>query len=169
MVSSYIRMRCPLADAIARYRNWIALPEIAAPQLVRERNRIDLALTDGNWRGLAVFVFTSGEWTVFEEISGAAVRSAERWLELADGGDLVYAAYNDAIPNAELVRIERGRIVRHIVDDEQDSGNNADVGELPEESGKRFTDWIDVMGWIEDDELKLSRPEEGLLWIHEIE
>ena len=167
MVSSYLRMRCPLEEAMARYGRWIGSPELAPARLVRERDAIDLALADGEWLGLAVFIYASGPWAVFEELSGAlTARPAESWLELAQGGDLVYAGYNDSVPYAELVVVEHGRLVRQILDDEQDASENVDSGRLPEEAGQPFRNWLDVMGWVEADEEKLTRPEQGWLWIH---
>jgi hypothetical protein len=69
------------------------MPEVGPPRLVRERDTIDLALEGGEWLGLAVFIYASGQWTVFEELSGGlALRPAESWLELAQGGDLCMRA-----------------------------------------------------------------------------
>jgi hypothetical protein len=166
-VSCYLRMPCPAEEAMVRYGRWIGRPELGPPRLVAERDSIDLALADGDWLGLAVFVYASGPWTVFEELSGGlAVRSAESWLELAQGGDLVYAGYNDTVPYAQLIVIEQGRLIRQYLQDEQDSSANVDVGRLPEEAKEPFRDWIHVMGWVEADEDKLVRPEKGWLWIH---
>jgi hypothetical protein len=167
MVSSYVRMPCPLEEAMARYGRWIGAPELGAPRLVRARDKIDLALADGNWLGLAVYIYASGTWTVIEELSGGlGARPAAAWLALADGGDLVYAGYNDTIAYAELVVVENGRLARHFLQYEEDPSTNADVGRLPEEAGKPFGDWMDVLGWVEDDEEKLARSEQGWLWIH---
>lgn len=166
-VSSYVRIRCPLEEAMARYGRWIGQPELGPPRLVPEHDKIDLALADGDWLGLAVFVYASGPWTVFEELSGGlALRSAESWLELAQGGDLVYAGYNDTVPYAQLLMVEQGRLIRQYLQDEQDSSADVDVGRLPEEAKEPFGDWIDVMGWVEADEDELVRPEKGWLWIH---
>jgi hypothetical protein len=46
-VLSYVRLPCPLEEAMARYGRWIGLPEVAPRRLVRERDAIDLALADG--------------------------------------------------------------------------------------------------------------------------
>lgn len=168
MVSSYVRIRCPLEDAMVRYGRWIGQPELSPPRMVAERDSIDLALTDGDWLGLAVFVYATGPWTVFEELSGGlALRPAESWLELAQGGDLVYAGYNDTVPYAQLILIEQGRLIRQYLQDEQDSSQDVDVGRLPEEAKAPFENWIDAMGWVEADEDKLVRPEKGWLWIHQ--
>lgn len=166
-VSSYVRVRCPVAEAMSRYGLWIGAPEVCPPQLVRERDAIDLALAEGEWLGLAVFIYASGSWTVLEELSGGlADRPVVSWLELAQGGDLVYAGYNDAVPYAQLIVVERGRLVRQYLQDEQDSSADADVGQLPGEAKQRFESWVDVMGWVEEDEDKLDRPQQGWLWIH---
>jgi hypothetical protein len=153
---------------MARYGRWIGAPELGPPRLVRERDKIDLALNDGNWLGLAVYIYASGTWTVIEELSGGlGGRPAAAWLALAEGGDLVYAGYNDTIAYAELVVVENGRLARHFVQCEEDPSGNVDVGRLPEEAGKPFGDWMDVLGWVEDDEEKLARSEQGWLWIHQ--
>jgi hypothetical protein len=84
---SYVRVRCPLEEALARYSRWIGMPEVAPRRLVPERDAVDLALADGEWVGLAVFVYACGPWTVIEELSGGlAGRPVESWLELAGGG-----------------------------------------------------------------------------------
>jgi hypothetical protein len=49
MVFSYIRIRCPVEEAMARYGRWIGRPELAPPRLVRERDKIDLALAEQGW------------------------------------------------------------------------------------------------------------------------
>ncbi len=164
---SYVRLRCPLEEAMARYSRWIGVPEVAPRRLVRKRDAIDLALADGEWMGLAVFVYASGPWTVIEELSGGlADRPGASWLELAEGGDLMYAGYNDTVPYAQLIVVERGRLVREFLQDEQDSSQDVNVGRLPEEAGECLETWIDGARWVEEDELKLDRPEQGWLWIH---
>ena len=170
MVLSYLRVRCPIEEGMARYGRWIGKPELAPPRLVPERDKIDLSLADGDWLGLSVFVYASGPWTVFEELSsGLSENSIERWLQLAQGGDLVYAGCNDAVPYAELIVVDHGRLVRHFLQDEQDPEADVDVGRLPEEASHPFRDWIAVTGWIEEDEEQLDHPGEGWLWIHRAE
>jgi hypothetical protein len=166
-VLSYVRLRCPLAEGLDRYGRWMRVPEVAPRRLVRERDAIDLALADEEWLGLAVFIYASGPWTVIEELSGGlSERPAENWLELADGGDLVYAGYNDAIPYAQLIVVERGRLVREFLQDDQDPSQDVNVGRLPGEAGEPLETWIDGARWVEEDELQLTRPEQGWLWIH---
>ena len=89
MNPSYLLVRRPLNDAIARNGAWIDRPELAPPQEVAEDTAFDLALEDDQWKGLAVYICASGPGTVFEEISGGlGARPAEAWVRLADGGDL---------------------------------------------------------------------------------
>ena len=166
-VMSYVRLRCALAEGLDRYGRWIGTPEVAARRLVRERDAADLALDNDEWLGLAVFVYASGPWTVIEELSGGlSERPVASWLELAAGGDLVYAGYNDAIAYAQLIVVERGRLLREFLQDEQDPSHDVNVGQLPEEAEKRLETWIDGARWVEEDELELTRPEQGWLWIH---
>jgi hypothetical protein len=172
MVFSYIRMRCAVEEAMTRYGSWVGQPELSPPRLIPENDKIDSALDSGGqeWLGLAVFIFESDGWAVVEELSGGlGLRPPETWLTLAAGGDLVYAACNDAVPYAQIIAIEKGRLVRNIIKDESDPSDDVDVGRLPEESKQPFKDWIDVMGWVEADEEKLARPKEGWLWIHRLD
>ena len=166
-VLSYVRLRCALAEGLDRYGRWVGTPEVAPRRLVRDRDAIDLALDNEEWRGLAVFVYAFGPWTVIEELSGGlSERPVESWLALADGGDLVYAGYNDAVHYAQLIVVERGRLVREFLQDEQDPSQDVNVGQLPEEAGERMETWIDGARWVDEDELDLARPDQGWLWIH---
>jgi hypothetical protein len=172
MVFSYIRIRCSVEEAMARYGRWIGRPALGVPQLIPEDDRIDLALDEGSqqWLGLAVFVYESEGWAVIEEVSGGlGLEPPEKWLALAEDGDLIYAAANDAVPYAQIIAIVKGRLVRNIVKDDSDPSGDLDVGRLPEESTRPFKNWIDVMAWVEADEEKLFRPKKGWLWIHHAE
>ena len=61
--------------------------------------------------------------------------------------------------------VEGGRLVREFLQDEQDSSQDVNVGRLEEEAGKRLETWIDGVRWVEEDEEKLDRPEQGWLSI----
>jgi hypothetical protein len=170
MVLSYIRIPCSVEEAMARYGRWIGRPALGAPRLIPEGDRIDLALDKASqeWLGLAVFVYESDGWAVVEEVSGGlGVETPDRWLALAEDGDLIYAAANDAVPYAQIIAIEKGRLVRNIIKDDSDSADDVDVGRLPEESARPFESWVDVMAWVEADEEKLVPPKNGWLWIHQ--
>ena len=168
MVISYVRLSCPLEEAKARYGRWIGAAEVEPAKLVPERKKIDLALEGEDWAGLAVFIYPVGSWTVIEELSGGlAARSPDSWLELAQGGDLVYAAYNDAIAYAELIVVQQGKLVRRFLQDEQDPSENVNEGRIPDEAGDPFVDWPDVAAWVDEDSEKFAPPEQGWLWIHE--
>ena len=87
-------------------------------------------------------------------------------MRLADGGDLVFAGYNDAIGYGELVLIERGKLVRQFLQDEQDPSANVNVGTLPEESRQSFVHWADAANWVDEDE-DFATCDRGFLWIHQ--
>src|SRR5262245_26005808 len=121
MNPSYLRVRWPIEEAMDRYGRWLGKQEVEPPRLVGDDEAIDLALADGEWRGLAVYVYRSDPWTVFEELSGGlGARPAADWVRLADSADLVFAGYNDAAGFGELVKVDGGRLVRHFVQDDQD-------------------------------------------------
>lgn len=168
MNPSYLIVHKPLDQAMKRYGQWIGTAEVTPPRLVRDRDAIDLALADGEWIGMAVYIYAWGSWTVFEDLSGGlANRSAADWLRLSDGGDLVYAGYNDAIGYAELVRVDAGQLVRQFLQDEQDPSANLSVGKLPEEAAQPFADWTDVAKWVDEAWEGLSS-DVGWLWIHAV-
>ncbi len=153
---------------MTRYGAWIGAPELAPPREAAEDDAIDLALDGEQWKGMAVYIFASGPWTVIEELSGGlAARPAEDWVRLADGGDLIYAGYNDAIGYGELVRVDRGKLVRHFLQDEQDPSADVSVGRLPEEAREPMAHWTDVAKFVdEEEEEALTGRERGWLWIH---
>jgi hypothetical protein len=170
MNPSFLLLRRPISDAMSRYDAWLGASELAPPREVTDRDAIDLSLNGEQWKGLSVFIFVAGPWTVFEEISGGlAARSAEDWVRLADGGDLIYAGYNDAIGYGEFVRVDGGRLVRHFVQDEQDPGANVNVGRLPEEAAAPWGHWADVAGWVDEQDQAFTGRERGWLWIHRAE
>lgn len=170
MVTSYLRLKRARADAMARFGRWIAVPEVEPARLVREEESLDLSLQDGEWRGLSVYIYEVADWTVFEEVSGGlGDRPAAEWLTLADGGDLIYAGYNDSIGYGELVCIAAGKLIRHFLDDEADPDARIDVGKLPHEDRGPLDDWTAVAEWVERNEDEFfPGSEEGWLWIHAV-
>lgn len=167
MVFSYLRLRAPVEEAMRRFGAWLGKPQLAAPRMVPERESIDAALgADDDWLGYVVWIYPMNEWTIFEEVSGGvASRPGEAWVSLAAGGDLVYVAANDAIGYTEIVVVEKGRLVRQYLQDEQDPSADMDIGSIPGDPQEPFEDWIGAMSWAETDESRLSKPVEGLLWI----
>ncbi len=167
VVTSYVRVRAPLDEAMRRFAEWIGTDEIAAPRPVRDRDAVAAAVDENDeWLGYALWVYPWAEWTVLEEVSGGLeTRSASDWLGLAQDGDLVYAAANDAIGYAEIVVVKSGHLVRQLLRDAQDPGADIDVGRLPPEAAAPLTDWVEATSWVEADQERLTRPDEGLLWI----
>ena len=91
---------------------------------------------------------------------------ADDSVRLADGGDLVYTGYNDAIGYGEFVRVDRGQLVRQFLQDKQDPSADVNVGTLPEEAEQRFDRWPDVAKWVDEDE-EFTVSDRGL-WIHRV-
>lgn len=169
MNPSYLLIRRPVTEAMSRYGAWLGAPELAPAQEVTDRDAIDQALDGEEWKGLAVYIFAAGPWTVFEELSGGlGGRPAEDWVRLAGGGDLIYAGYNDAIGYGEFVRVDGGRLVRHFLQDEQDPSADVNVGRLPEEAEDPWVDWPDAAKWVDEQDEKFTARERGLLWIHRV-
>src|SRR3712207_6810126 len=113
MVTGYARMPLPLAPALERFGAWIALPELEPPRRMRSRDSFDVATIGNEWRGVAVFAHEANGWTVFDDYTGYLGNlPARRWIELAGDGELVFAAYNEAVPYGQLIVVREGRIVR---------------------------------------------------------
>ena len=168
MNPSYVRIRLPLADAMARYSAWVAVAAVGPAVEVSLADAVRLACDEhGRWLGSALFVYHCDGWTVFEDLSGhhGAV-SAQGWRSLAGDEPLVYAGYNDAIGYGALVVVEHGEVPREYLCDTSDPSANVDRGELPPHRGRPVQAWTDVAGFVEDDVLVASPPARGLLWLH---
>lgn len=166
MCPSYVRIRLPIREALARFERWIELPALASAKKIRLFDVVDKTCKNGQWRSIvAVFVYESGDWTVFEDQTGhLASMSADRWRELAEEAELVFAGYNDAVPYGQLVVVQSGKVVREFLDDQQDPCGNVNRGKLEVERSAPITTWIDAASFVDEDEI-LSAPEMGLLWM----
>jgi len=164
MNPSYCRIRIPFDEALIRFAAWNQLPQVGplVPTDAVKANR--LACDDrGNWRGYAVFVSEVSGWTLFEDLSGALGGiSASKWLEFAGQDELIVAGYNDAIPYGALVVVSGGCVIREFLEDLQSPEANVNIG-LTDLPGEPFGTWIDVAGFVDEDELGFS--ESGFLWV----
>ncbi len=114
---------------------------------------------------MAVFVYESGDWTVFDDLTGhLASFPADRWCEFAAGEELVFAGYNDSVPYGQLIVVRDGRVIREFLDDRQNSRDNVNRGRLPAEASSPIDDWVAAASFVDGDEIA-SLPEEGLLWL----
>lgn len=166
MNPSYVRIRVPIAEAMPRFSDWTELAQVAPPREVKSRDAVDEACEDGQWRcRVAVFVYESDGWTVFEDLTGhLASFPAARWQALAAGDELVFAGYNDAIGYGQLIVIQSGRIVREFLDDQQDPRQNVNRGKLDFEARSPVTDWIGAASFVDEDAVAAT-PDRGLLWM----
>jgi hypothetical protein len=166
MNPSYARIRLPMDDALSRFSQWITLPELSPPQKVKGIETVEKACKNGVWRSVvAVSVYESGKWTVFEDLTGhLASFSADQWLEFAHRDELVFAGYNDTIPYGQVIAIKSGRVLREFLDDQQDSQKNVNHGQLDFETKSPIKDWIGAASFVDEDKIVLY-PNEVLLWM----
>jgi hypothetical protein len=166
MNPSYARIRLPMAEALARFGEWIALPSLGPPKNLQWNEVVDVACMDGVWRSVvAVFIYESGEWTVFDDQTGhLASFSAEQWRTFAGRNEFVLAGYNDAVPYGQLLVIRNGRVVREFLDDQQDPRQNVNRGKLEFEKASPIKNWIAAASFVDGDDI-VSHPDSGLLWM----
>lgn len=164
MNPSYLRIRLPLVQAMARFSQWLNLPELEPPKL--ETDPVDAACENGAWRSLvAVFIYEAQGWTVFEDLTGyLASFSAEQWRVLAGNEELVFAGYNDAIPYGQLIVIRSGNVLREFLDNQQNPNQNVNRGRLDFEQQSPIDNWISLADFVDEDEIA-SEPDTGLLWM----
>ncbi|MBC7853498.1 MAG: hypothetical protein IAF94_08685 [Pirellulaceae bacterium] len=116
------------------------------------------------WLGKAVFVSEVGEWTLFQDLSGAlSAIPGHTWLQFAKNDELVFAGYNDAIGYGELVEVSAGIVRREFLDDRDSPESNVNAGRL-EDPHEPFESWIEVASYVDDDDLGFS--DVGWLWIY---
>jgi hypothetical protein len=166
MNPSYVRIRLPMAEALPRFSEWIGLPPLGPPTPVQASQVVEAACEKGRWRSpVGVFVYESGGWTVFDDLTGhLASVSAERWSALAGADELVLAGYNDAVPYGQLIAVRAGRVTREFLDDRQDPRQNVNRGQLAVERRSPIKDWVGAASFVDSDEIA-SHPGTGLLWM----
>ena len=164
MNPSYCRIRLPKDEAIQRFSAWQRLSEIGPLVPTNNTEAIRLAVDDkGDWCGNAVFVSELGEWTLFQDLSGALGGiAAVSWAEFAGRTELVMAGYNDAIPYGEVVMMRDGSVIREFLDDRSAPESNVNRG-LSDSQHEPFTTWVDVAGFVDADALGFC--ENGWLWV----
>ncbi|MFO0999020.1 MAG: hypothetical protein U0936_01670 [Planctomycetaceae bacterium] len=159
-------MRLPLTEALQRFSDWIQLPVFGPPQKTAWNKVNDFACIDGDWRcNVVLFIYESGEWTVFEDQSGyLSTITSDKWLELARLDELVFAGYNDSIPCGRLFVIQQGQSIREFLDNTANVQHHVNRGQLDFERENPIKDWIGAASFVDDDEIFRS-PDYGLLWM----
>jgi hypothetical protein len=167
MVSGYARLPLPLSIALRRFDEWIGLSALQPPKQVRSRDAVDEACVDGLWRGVAVFVHEANGWTVIDDFTGyLGTLPAARWVSLAGSEELIFAAFNDAVPYGQLIAVRDGLVAREFLHDLQDPSSNVNHGRLPLERATVIDDWMDVASFVEGDELADEAADEGTLLLY---
>jgi hypothetical protein len=64
--------------------------------------------------------------------------------------------------------VDRGRVVRQFLEDEQDPGDDVNLGRLPEEAAHPIDHWTDVASRVEEQEDGFSQRKRGWLLIHQV-
>ncbi len=166
MCPSYARIRLPITQALARFAEWLGLRALGPPTKLKWNEVVDAACKDGTWRSVvAVFIYESGDWTVFADQTGyLASFSADQWRSFAGPDELVFAGYNDTVPYGQLILVRDGRVVREFLDDQQDPRQNINRGKLDFEDESAIKDWITAASFVDGDEI-VSDPDTGLLWM----
>ena len=166
MCPSYARIRLPITDALVRFAEWVRLPPLGPPKKLKWNTVVDAACNDGTWRSVvAVFVYESGEWTIFDDQTGhLASFSADEWRSFASQDEFVFAGYDDTVPYGQLIVVREGRVVREFLDDQQDPRQNVNRGKLDFERESPIKDWITAASFVDGDEI-VSYPDTGLLWM----
>jgi len=169
MCPSYVRIKLPIKDALARFAEWNGIPEIEKNQEIHLRDAFKLAADEnGHWRGATAFVSTIGDWTLFQDFSGALnCRPVESWKLFAKSDEMVFARYNDSIVSADLVIFFDGKLVREFryLKDHRNSKHTEEIvdqGRL-DSRHEPFKSWIQVASFVDSDDLGFS--DRGLLWI----
>ena len=166
MCPSYARVRLPLAESLVRFAEWVGLPALGPPSKLKWNEVVEAACEDGVWRSLvAVFIYESGEWTVFADQTGhLASFSADQWRSFAVRNEFVFAGYNDTVPYGQLIVVRDGCVVREFLEDRQDPGQNVNRGKLEFENESPIKDWITAASFVDGDEI-VSYPDTGFLWM----
>lgn len=144
---------------------WLESNEVEQPTQVDSIKAVTLACNnEGEWKGLALFIYEKSGFTVFSDLTGQlGSRDAEAWLKLAGRDDLMYAAYNDTVSYGQLICVEDRIVVREYLQDLQDPSQDINK----QKSGlEPLRSWIDVAGFIDEDDLA-DEEDIGTLWIFE--
>lgn len=160
MNPSYFRINLPKENAIERLCQWNEC-DIKERIETAYENVVGVSLDDsGSWKGICLYAYENDGWTVFEDLSGGfATIPAESWMQFAQKDDLVVAGYNDAIMYAELIVITQGVVQKEFLEDVSFPEDNINSGEGYSE----IQSWVDVAGFVDDDEYAYS--DEGTVLI----
>lgn len=166
MNPSYFRIHVAKDDALRRFAAWTRLAEIGPLVPTNISDAVELACDEqGRWLGSAVFVSEIGDWTLFQDLSGALSGiHHDSWLKFAGSDQLVFAGYNDAILYGEIIVVGDGSVIRVFTDDADLPERNLNIGKLEENiEPEPFHSWIEVASFVDADELAFS--ETGWLWV----
>lgn len=166
-MNSYFRIRLPYKEATTRLQAWFGRSLQQDPIQVGLVGSVDLACdSNGQWRGPSLFVYQTEDWTVFEDFDGFAFIRSTEWLKFAEVDEFIRAGYNDSVPCAELIVIDKGVVLREFLYSPDEPAENVNIGLLPQEKLEPIQTWVDVARIVDEDDLAYS--ERGWLWIFSV-
>jgi len=166
MNPSYFRIQVSKDEALRRFTSWSNSADIVPLVQVNISDSVKLACDKhGRWRGNAVFVSELRGWTLFQDLSGSlSGLHHDSWLKLAGTDHLVFAGYNDAIPDGELIVINEGSVKRVFYEQPDSPELNINIGSLSTDlEPQPFLSWVDIASFVDADELAFS--DTGWLWV----
>jgi hypothetical protein len=165
MNPSYFRIRLPYQEATTRFQAWFDRSLQEEPIQTDSVDSVKLACdSDGHWRGPALLIYQTEDWTVFEDlVGGLSSVPATEWLKFAKLDEFFLAGYNDAIPYGELIVINQGLVLREFLNVPGEPAENVNIGHLPQEEFEPIQSWVEVANIIDKDDLPYHGS--GWLWI----
>ena len=156
MELSYFRINVGKEEAIKRLSDWIE-EEISERTECEYSEVEDKAVDeDGQLKGECLYCFENEGWTVFEDVTGGfSDIDADSWAQLAADNDFLFVSYDEEIPCAEMIIIEKGKIKVEYVYDADNPEYFKDVYRDNEEIN-RLQDWTDVVKYTDEDILSYS-------------
>ena len=155
----YFRIRLPLEKAMERLILWSG---ITYSRCMESDFRNDDIFCDSekHEKCYRLGVNSCGEWTVFEDLTGAySFISVEKWHEFAENDELIVAGFNDDVTYGEFIVFRNGILIKYFSYDElSDISFNAGVYDY------KINYWTDVAGFIEDDKFYFSDKGEVLVY-----
>lgn len=143
----YFRLKCHGDLALENFLAWSRVKHVREPLTVVSasdaiKRACAIKASADTPKALSIMLFTSGDWSVFEDLTGSTAGiSRAQWRRLAAGRELLVAGFNDSIACAHYLHIKDDCFV-----------NQARFGRGRKTlRGDGFDKWFDVAAFVEDD------------------
>jgi len=153
---SYFRVKVQKDEAIDRLCSWTKKKPRESIE-TSYSNAVNVACIEGQWKGIALYVYQNEDWTVFEDLTGAfSSIPGEKWLNFAENDPLVVAGYNDAIVYAELIIIDKNQILKDFYEHSGIPDAFRNTSKLSFEEINPIKSWVDVASFVDGDDITYS-------------